>query len=79
MAQSDSAVVESIKTARDAIIAAIADGQTVVQYTIRGRSKTTTDPSATLLKLEELLQTYEGKALRGTVSPFRLAALYNAR
>lgn len=75
MANDDSATLAALKTARDAVIAALASGESTVSYTIRNRTHTVEPSSQLLLNLEELIDTYERKSSRGTTSPFRLARL----
>ena len=79
MANPDSTVVSEIKTARDAVISAIAEGRLTVSYTIRGRTHASADPTATLLRLEELLDIYERKVAVASRSPMRFARLQRPR
>lgn len=76
MAASDASVLESLKAARDTVIAQIASGAAVVEYEIRGRRVRRDSPVAALRELESLIQTYSAKS-RG--SRFRVAKLGPAK
>lgn len=75
MAKSDSDYLESLKLARDAITAAMEDGQTTIEYQIAGRKKVTANPAQTLKTLIELIEIYERKTNRSSTSPYRLIKL----
>lgn len=79
LAASDAGFLEELKTARDAIVAAIAGGRTTVDYMIRGRRHVNEAPTEALLRIEELIDIYERKAARSGRSTFRLARLQRPR
>lgn len=62
MPQTDSQVLEDLKTARDAVVAAIAEGRMTVRYKIGTREHETLDPLRALEGLEKLIQLYETKS-----------------
>ena len=75
MAASDASFLESLKTARDAIVAAIAAGRLTVSYSIRGRMHQTEASTEALERLDKLIEKYEAKTARASSSPYRLASL----
>jgi hypothetical protein len=79
LALSDSDHLEALKTARDAIVAGIAEGRLTVDYMIRGRRHTVEASTDALLRIEQSIEIYERKAARGSRSTFRLASLQRPR
>lgn len=79
MALSDAAILEELKTARDAIVSAIADGSATVEYEIRGRRVRREASSTVLRQLEESIKIYETKTSLATRSRFRLGTLARAK
>jgi hypothetical protein len=78
MANSAASHLEALKTARDAIVAAIAEGQLTVMYRLGRREVTVSDPVLALERIERSIEIYEKKASRAATSPFRLAKLGRA-
>lgn len=62
MPQTDAQVLDDLKTARDAVLAAIAEGRLTVRYKIGNREHETKDPIAALDGLENLIERYETKS-----------------
>jgi hypothetical protein len=79
LALSDADNLEALKTARDAIVAGIAEGRLTVMYMIRGRQHQTEASTDALRRLEDVIQIYERKAARATNKTFRLARLQRPR
>lgn len=79
MAAADSAHLEALKTARDAIVAGIAAGRLTVDYMIRGRRHTTEASTEALLRLEDVIRIYERKVARASGGTFRLVSLQRPR
>ena len=79
MANSDSATLTALKTARDAVLTAIAGGELTVQVTVRGRTIQSSDPAMTLQRLEALIAIYTRKTRDAATSPLRVAKLSPAR
>lgn len=80
MARSDSANLEALKTARDAIIDGIAEGRATVKYKIGNREHEVEPSSKVLANLEDLIQMYESKVSRSsTGGMFRLAKIQRPR
>lgn len=75
MAQTDSEVLEDLKTARDAVVSAIAEGRMTVRYKIGGREHEMLDPIKALDGLEKLIERYETKSNRDSGSAQNLAKL----
>ena len=75
MAQTDSEVLEDLKTARDAVLAAIAEGRMTVMYRIGNREHETLDPIKALDGLEKLIERYETKSNQDSTSARNLAKL----
>ena len=75
MPASDTAFLTTLKTARDAVAAAITEGRTTVEYWIGNRRHRSEEPSVTLQRLEELISKYEVKASRESRSPNRVVSL----
>ena len=62
MANSDSAYLEQLKTARDILVAnIISDEEVLVQITIRGRTKIVADPVQELMRLQDIIDRLELK------------------
>lgn len=68
MPNTDAQVLEDLKTARDAVVAAIAEGRLTIRYKIGSKEHETKDPIAALNGLETLIERYETKANRDTSS-----------
>lgn len=66
MANSDSEVLANLKTARDAIIAQIASGSPVVQYSVQGVMVRRADHTMALNEIEALISQYEDRVARAT-------------
>lgn len=75
MSQTDAQVLEDLKTARDAVLSAIAEGRMTVRYRIGNREHQTLDPMAALKGLEDLIERYETKTNRDSTSARNLAKL----
>jgi hypothetical protein len=68
-----------LKTARDAIVAGIAEGRLTIDIMIRGRRHTVESPTEALKQIEESIRIYEGKEARSTRRTFRLVSLQGPR
>jgi hypothetical protein len=79
MARSNSAHLDALKTARDAIVDGIAAGRLTIEYTIRGRTHVTSDPVNALKNLEASIAIYESKVARDNRQVFRVASLRRPR
>lgn len=75
MANSDAAHLEALKTARDAIVAALAEGAVVVRYKVNNREVEREASSSVLAELEKAISIYERKVSRAATSPMRVASL----
>ena len=72
MANSDAAYLEALRTARDAVVAAIATGQLTVEYQV-GRRMVEVEPSTEALeRLDTLIDAAENKVARAATSVMRL-------
>ncbi len=78
MASSDADALNALKTARDAILAAIAGGSLTVEYTLGGETVRVEASTEALSRIESLIATYTRKASRASRSPFRVASLRRA-
>ena len=78
MANSDATHLEALRTARDAITAAIAEGQLTVSYAIGRRTVTVEANTEALERLEGLIDSAESKASRAAGGAMRLARLRRA-
>ena len=68
MPQTDAQVLDDLKTARDALLSAVAGGRMTVRYKIGTREHETKDPVAALKGIEDLIEMYETKANRDSGS-----------
>ena len=75
MPQTDAQVLDDLKTARDAVLSAIAEGRMTVRYRIGNREHQTLDPMSALNSLETLIERYETKANEDSSSARNLAKL----
>ena len=81
MSRSDSAHLEELKTARDAIVDALVagSGSATVRYVIRGREHEK-EPSRELLNtIEDQIERYEAKVARNSRGMLRTVQLRRAR
>lgn len=76
MANSDEQVLEELKTVRDAIIEGMSNGQTIIEYQIRGRLKRVTNPAESLKMILDAIEQMEIKIGRGQRSPNRVVKLF---
>lgn len=63
---SDSAVLEQLKLARDALIAGIVNGQSIVEYQVMNQRKRVSDPIAALKEVQEQIAHYEARVAATT-------------
>lgn len=68
MPQTDAEVLEDLKTARDAVLSAIAEGRRTVRYKLGNQEHEMADPFGALDRLEKLIERYETKANRDSGS-----------
>lgn len=78
MASSDADALNNLKTARDAILAAIAGGSLTVSYSFGNETVTVEASTAALERIENLIGVYTRKATRSARSPFRVVSLRRA-
>lgn len=76
MAKTDEQVLEDLKTVRDAIIEGMSEGQTIIEYQIRGRMKRVTNPAETLKMILDAIAEMETKIGRSQRSPNRVVKLF---
>jgi hypothetical protein len=79
MSRSDADHLEVLKIARDAIADGIAAGRLTIEYEVRGKKHTVTDPVKALENIEGSIEAYESKTARRSRSPFRGAQLRRPR
>ena len=75
MANSDAAFLSELKTARDAITTAIAEGRLTVEYLIRGRRHRVEQPTVALRNLDELIVSVQSRINRASRRRNRVAKL----
>ena len=79
MANSDSAYLEQLKTARDILVAnIISDEEVLVQITIRGRTKIVANPVQELKRLQDIIDILEKKVLDRSTPRWRFGSFRRA-
>lgn len=58
---SDAAILEQYKLARDALVAAIVNGDNMTSFTVRGREFTCDSPNAALELCERMIRLYQSQ------------------
>ena len=66
MSLSDSDILEQYKLARDALVTAIGNNESVVEIEIRGKRSRVTDPQKMLETVEEQISKYERRISAST-------------